>query len=118
MEVLEKIMVELQPLIVNAIIVIVGGLLGVVVKKVSDFFDAKMEKDLQDKIFYVIKSAVLAVDEVAPDLKIKGKEKYKLAVGMISRELEDQGIMLSEEELYMMIHAILQQMKKEYGDEE
>lgn len=112
MELLEKFMVELQPLIINAVIVIVGALLGFLTRKIKEFLDVRIDANVQQQIHYVVTQAVLAVDEIAPHLKIKGEEKYKKAVEMATVELARYGVITSEEELYYMIHGILQEMRK------
>lgn len=81
--------------IISTILTAIFGFLGVKIKRYLD------EKENARIVQHVVKTAVLAVEQMYKD--ISGEEKFELAMKNISEMLEQKGIAVTELELKLLI---------------
>lgn len=90
--------------ILYAVVVAVGGYIGIAIKNIYQNYvnDKTKEK--------VVKTVVKAVKQLYSDLN--GEEKLKKAVENISEMLLEKGIAITELEIRMLIEAAVEEMKE------
>lgn len=90
--------------ILYAVVVAVGGYVGIAIKNIYQKYvnDKTKEK--------VVKTVVKAVKQLYSDLS--GEEKLEKAVENISEMLLEKGISITELEIRMLIEAAVEEMKE------
>lgn len=103
---LDQIMTELQPIIVNASVVIlttVGGVLG---KMVYNWIKEKIDTEQKEKI---VNTTVKYVNQLYKDMN--GDDKLNQAQNAIIEQLNQKGIKITDLELRVMIEAAVNSFK-------
>lgn len=103
---LEQLMLELQPLIVNAAIVIITTIAGAVGKWAYSYLKTKIDTDEKKKI---VETTVKYVNQVYKDLN--GDEKLEKAQAAIIEQLNEKGIKITDLELRVMIESAVNTFK-------
>lgn len=103
-----------QDAILNAAIVIITGLIGIVARKIVEWMNAK---GISEKLIAKedsVKVAINAVEQIA--INEKGPEKKDMAIKFLVTILNENGIKMTKEEMDIMIEGMLNEAKKEAGD--
>lgn len=103
-----------QDAILNAAIVIITGLIGIVARKVVEWMNAK---GISEKLIAKedsVKVAINAVEQIA--INEKGPEKKDMAIKFLVTILNENGIKMTKEEMDIMIEGMLNEARKEAGD--
>lgn len=104
----------IQDAVLNAAIVIITALVGVLTRKVVEWMNTNgLSKKLIAKEESV-KVAVNAVEQIA--INEKGPEKKDMALKFLITILNENGIKMTTEEMNIMVEGILGEAKKEAKD--
>lgn len=103
---LDEIMLELQPLIVNAAVVIITTVATAAGTWVHSWIKKKADTEEKKK---VIETTVKYVNQVYKDLN--GDEKLQKAQEAIVEQLNEKGVKITELELRVMIEAAVNTFK-------
>ena len=72
-----------------------------------------LSESQRKKLKIIIEEGILYAQEAYEELD--GKERYEKALEYISKELKDQGIKVDPDRLDALVHAVLKDLKKEFG---
>lgn len=103
---LEELMTQLQPLIINAAVVIITGVGAAVGKWVHNWVKQKADTEEKQK---VVETTVKYVQQVFKDLD--GEAKLEKAQETIVEQLNEKGIKITDLELRVMIEAAVNSFK-------
>ena len=90
--------------IIGAILTAILGYLGAKIKKYLD------EKENARIVQHIVKTAVLAVEQMYKD--ISGEEKFRIALENITEILAQKGISVTELELQMLIESCVSEFNQ------
>ncbi len=90
--------------ILGTILTAVFGFLGVKIKKYLD------EKENSRIVQHIVKTTVLAVEQMYQDLK--GEQKFQIAMENITEILNQKGIAVTELELQMLIERCISEFNE------
>lgn len=103
---LDEIMLELQPLIVNAAVVIITTVATAAGTWVHSWIKKKVDTEEKKK---VVETTVKYVNQVYKDLN--GDEKLQKAQEAIVEQLNEKGVKITELELRVMVEAAVNTFK-------
>lgn len=106
MELVKEIMMELQPLLLNALVVVIGALATWLGAKYRSVVNTKEKRA-------IVISTVNYVEQVAEALEIKKEEKFELAKSKALEWLNLKGFTISEVELEILIEEAVRNLKGE-----
>lgn len=98
-------MEELMNQITPYIMIILTAIAGYLATKIKSYFDAKIDKDNQERLMQFIKATVEFVEQIGIDLK--PEEKFELAKAKVLIWINQKGITVTEEELQVLIEAFV-----------
>lgn len=97
-----------------------ASILGTILTAIFGFLGAKIKKYLDEKenaqiIQHIVKTTVLAVEQMYRD--IKGEEKFRIALENITEILNRKGIVVTELELQMLIESCVSEFNEPWKRE-
>jgi len=98
-------MEELMTQITPYLMIILTAIAGYLATKIKAFFDAKIDKDNQERLMQFIKATVEFVEQIGIDLK--PEEKFELAKAKVLIWINQKGLTVTEEELQVLIEAFV-----------
>lgn len=102
----------MNELIVQIAEAVVPILIGWLLVKLVTLTDQYIGEAKRRRIIEIVENAVLAVEQVAPQLAIKGKEKLDLATEWASLELKRLGFKIEPEQIHVYIERVLEKLKQ------
>ena len=107
---MEELMLELQPLIINAVITIVGAVATYVGVRLKSIFEEKVNTEQKKKI---VETTCRYVNQLYKDLE--GPAKFQKAKDVILQQLDAKGIIITELELDVLIESTVNSFKDGYN---
>ena len=107
---IEQLMLELQPLIINAVITIVGAVATYIGIRVKALFEEKIDTEKKEKIVEV---SIRYINQIYKNLD--GPAKFEKAKEVILEQLNEKGLSITELELTVMIESTVNAFKDGYN---
>lgn len=98
-------MEELMAQITPYIMIILTAIAGYLAAKIKAFFDVRIDRDNQERLVQFIQATVEFVEQIGIDLK--PEEKFKLAKSKVLIWVNQKGLVVTEEELEVLIEAFV-----------
>lgn len=98
-------MEELMNQITPYIMIILTAIAGYLATKIKAVFDAKIDKDNQERLLQFIQATVEFVEQIGIDLK--PQDKFDLAKSKVLIWVNQKGLVVTEEELEVLIEAFV-----------
>lgn len=108
---LNELMVELQPILLNLAATILTALGSYVALKIKAIYQEKVNTETKQK---VVETTCKYVEQIYKDLK--GEEKLEVAKENIVKILNEKGISISETELEILIEATVNGFVHEFKE--
>lgn len=107
-------MEELMNQIMPYVMIILTAIAGYLATKAKTFFDAKIDKDNQERLLQFVKATVDFVEQIGIDLK--PEEKFELAKAKVLIWVREKGLNVTEEELQVLIEAFVHNLTLSKGE--
>ena len=107
---LEQLMLELQPLVINAVITIVGTVATYIGIRIKALVEEKVNTEKKEKI---VELTIRYINQIYKDLE--GPAKFEKAKEVILEQLHEKGLEITELELAVMIESTVNAFKDGYN---